>query len=140
MGRKKKTEQHINCLCLYDQTRFVLLGRLPSSGATLNSGVTLNSHILPMETHWIVSITAMSQDVLQNFLLFKVTPYWCGFETTLVVFIWQKHMQNELFVFAFGKKRLYKFRESGNGTKISDKKWCSEQKMIKGYCKKHYNH
>ena len=34
-----------------------------SSGAILNSEVTMNSHTLSMETHWIVPITAMSWDV-----------------------------------------------------------------------------
>ena len=161
---------------------------------TLNSRVTLNSHTLSMETHWIVSIsiTTMSQDacvldcslkvsvpqlqnlwnvpttfdllfspkqqfsnekiwVLEKKLWLKVifsqrvqgyaeTSVWfvhvtdCYYSgkrylnkfflttkfpfvqsrpilmgwlwTTLVVFIWQKRMLNELVVFAFGKERL----------------------------------
>ena len=32
-------------------------------GVTLNSEVTLNSHVFSMETYWLVSITAMSQGV-----------------------------------------------------------------------------
>ena len=32
-------------------------------GTTLNSRVTLNSHTFSMETHWMVSITAMLQNV-----------------------------------------------------------------------------
>ena len=36
---------------------------VPSSGTTLNGGMTLNSHTFSMETHWLVSITAMLQVV-----------------------------------------------------------------------------
>ena len=36
---------------------------VPSSEATLNSGVTMNSHTPYMETHWTVPITATSQYV-----------------------------------------------------------------------------
>ena len=40
---------------------------LPSNGVTLNSAATLNSHTFSMETHWIVSITAMLQGVCDVF-------------------------------------------------------------------------
>ena len=46
-----------------------------SSWATLNSvsGATLNSHTLSMETHWIMSITGLSQDVCVLYWSLKVS-------------------------------------------------------------------
>ena len=47
--------------CVWSVVVQVVSHEIPSSGATLNSGVTLNSHTFFKETHWLVSITAISQ-------------------------------------------------------------------------------
>ena len=62
------------CFAFYD---FV-----PSSGMTLNSRVTLNSHTSSMEIHWLMSITAISQGVCvldQSLKVSALPPHYPNF-------------------------------------------------------------
>ena len=72
---------------------------LPSR-ATLNSGVTLNSHTLSMETHWIVPITATSHDVCVLDCSLKVSVlqpqnFWNILTTFDLLFLPKQQFSNE---------------------------------------------
>ena len=77
----------------------------------------MQKHLFDLCMSQIVTILASeiqrSSFQLQSFLWFKVAPLmgWAGWLwTTLVVFIWQICMHNELVVFVFGKERLQWFK------------------------------
>ena len=97
---------------------------------TLNRGATLNSHTFSMETHWLVSITVMSQGVCVLDQSLKVSaphsPNFPNVPTTLDLLFFPKQQ--------FSNKKIDVLRKSFNWKLISASMSRDVQKPLFDFC------